>query len=62
MKKELLRFLSIMAIIVVAYFFLNFFSVVSEQEKKFTEQCHSEHGVVIEEHATDNLLCFPTDA
>jgi hypothetical protein len=33
-----------------------------KQVAEFTESCHKQHGVVVEEHGTDNLLCFPTDA
>ena len=33
-----------------------------KQVKEFTENCHKQHGVVIEEHDTKNLLCFPSDA
>ena len=33
-----------------------------KQVAEFTTKCHENHGVVIEEHGTKNLLCFPTDA
>jgi len=33
-----------------------------KQVKEFTEKCHTQKGVVIEEHGTKNLLCFPSDA
>jgi hypothetical protein len=33
-----------------------------KQVAEFTEKCHKEHGVVIQEHNTKNLLCFPSDA
>lgn len=33
-----------------------------KQVKEFTETCHKNKGVVIQEHDTKNLLCFPSDA
>lgn len=32
-----------------------------KQVKEFTEKCHEQKGVVIEEHDTKNVLCFPAD-
>lgn len=33
-----------------------------KQVKEFTAKCHEEKGVVVEEHDTRNLLCFPANA
>jgi|LakMenE01Jun11ns_1017448.scaffolds.fasta_scaffold7206843_1 hypothetical protein len=32
-----------------------------KQVKEFTSKCHEHKGVVVQEHGTKNLLCFPAD-
>jgi hypothetical protein len=32
-----------------------------KQVQEFTKKCHEQHGVVVQEHDTKNLLCFPAD-
>ena len=62
MKKEILRFIVVCLVIGAGYGISVVFSQISEQEKVFTNKCHEEGGVVVEEHGTNDLLCFPTDA
>lgn len=59
------RFLMIAILVAAIFGFIVILDVAQKQgefEKQFTEQCHKEGGVVVEEHNTGDLLCFPTDA
>lgn len=56
--------ISLMVIILVACIGISYMADAPyrKQVKEFTEKCHAAKGVVIEEHGTKNLLCFPADA
>lgn len=64
-SKAMFRFLMlimILAISFVVFFIFPELSNYSKQEKEFTKTCHDQGGVVVEEHGTDDLLCFPANA
>lgn len=62
MLKNILLFIAAVVVIGISFVVLVQQSEYAKQEKAFTAKCHEEGGVVVEEHGTADLLCFPVDA